>query len=89
MAFIREVCGAPEMHVFLCNNWQLNDIKCSYTKHLLLLAKQGRVEQAMIGLLIIHQTKIFQSYHPLRALMVKFCPELKNLKAVGTNRNGI
>ena len=31
-AFIRVVCTAPELYVFLANNWQLNDIRQFCTK---------------------------------------------------------
>ena len=108
--FIREVCGAPELYVFLCNNLQLNDIvrfccnevNCSILgvdmtfnigdyfvtatvyRHKMLLTNKG-VEPCMIRPVLIHQKKTFESYYPLPSLMLKHCPELMNVQAVGTD----
>ena len=39
----------------------------------------------MIGPVFIRQGKSYEYYYPLPSLMVKCCPELRHLKAIGTD----
>ena len=49
------------------------------------MSMQYGVEPTMIGPVLLHQGKSYESYFPLPSLIVKYCPELKNLQAVGTD----
>ena len=54
-------------------------------RHTLLRSTQYGVEPAMIGPILLHQGKSYESYFPLPSLMVKYCPKLKELQAIGTD----
>ncbi len=54
-------------------------------RHTLLRSRKYGVEPAMIGPILLHQGKSYESYFPLPSLMVKYCPELNELQAVGTD----
>ena len=53
-------------------------------RHLMLLTK-NKVEPVMIGPILLHQKKTFESYFKLPSGMIQECPELKNLKVFGTD----
>ncbi|XP_062568607.1 uncharacterized protein LOC134230774 [Saccostrea cucullata] len=50
----------------------------------MLTSKNGN-EPVMIGPILIHQKKNFDSYFKLSSSILQICPEMKNLKAFGTD----
>jgi len=54
-------------------------------RHPLLIVKSSGVHPVLIGPVLIHSTKSFESYFTLPSSMIRLRPELANLKAFGTD----
>lgn len=85
---MEKFCTNPEMFsiVGVDTTFNLGDYFVTLTtyRNLMFKTKAG-TEPVMIGPAIIHQRKLFESYHTLPSNMVKYHPPLKNLLVFGTD----